>query len=93
MLNNEEVRNEIIEFLGEKNIKLCEESLNKHGILFPTVVEDKIPISMRLFLQIPLNNHINKKFDAVPTHIKDWITFEDYVYNMLKDIIKERNKK
>lgn len=92
MLDNNKVQESIIEHLGEQNITMLSKFLIKHKTPFPTIVIDHVPISMRLQIQTPLNNYINKKFDAVPNHIKDWITFEDYIYNMVLDIIKENNK-
>ena len=90
-LNNQEVRKEIINYLG-KNLRLCEEFYDKYSTPFPLISAEGIPISMNLMMFMPLKNHINEKFNAVPNHIKDWITFEDYIYNMVLDIIKENKK-
>ncbi len=88
-LNNKEVKDEIINWLGENNLKLCKELYNTKGSPFALFSQDGIPISTYLMLFMPLLNHINEKFNAVPNHIKDWITFEDYIYNMILDIIKK----
>ena len=87
-LNNLEVRNEIIDYLGE-NLKLISEFYKKYSTPFPLISEGGMPISTNLLIFTPLKNHINKKFNAVPNHIKNWITFEDYIYNMILDIIKK----
>ena len=89
MLNNEEVRKEIINYLGKRNLNKLKEFNDKYRTPFPLIVEDGVPISFHIYMQIPLNNYINEKFNAVPDHINNWITFEDYIYNMVKDILKD----
>jgi hypothetical protein len=87
-LNNQEVRKEIINYLG-KNLQLCERFYKEYRTPFPLISQDGMPISMHLMIFMPLLNHINDKYKAVPNHIKDWITFEDYIFNMILDIIEK----
>lgn len=90
MLDNEDVKNEILNYLGDNGIKMITNFYKKYNNVFPLIVEDDgVPISVNLHLGMPLRNHINEKFNIVPNEIKNWITYEDYIYNMVMKIAKE----
>lgn len=93
MLDNEQVKQEIINFLGKKGVKMISKFYKEHKTVFPLIVEDGVPISINLHLGMPLRNHINKKFNIVPNEIKDYGTYEEYIYNMCIKIAKENGEK
>jgi hypothetical protein len=45
-----------------------------------------------MFVGRSIRNHIQEKFNVVPDKIKDWGTYEDYIYNMIINMIKEYKK-
>jgi len=91
-LNNEEVRQEILNFIQEDGLKMMIRWYKDKGRVFPLLVEDGIPISTNLLYGMTIRNHIQEKFDVVPNKIKDWGTYEDYIYNLLKNILEEKIK-
>jgi len=93
MLNNEEVKKELINYIGENNIKMFSKFYKEKKTIFPVIVEDGIPISINLFYGKSIRNYINEKFNIVPNEIKNWTTYEDYIYNMLVNIVKEYDEK
>ena len=56
------------------------------------IVEDGCPISVNMLVGRSIRNHIQEVFDVVPDKIKDWGTYEDYIYNMVKNILEEKIK-
>ena len=89
MLDNEKVKQEILDFLGENGVKMISNFYKKYNTVFPLIIEDNVPISVNLHLGMPLRNHINEKFNIVPNEIKNWIIYEDYIYNICINIAKE----
>ena len=87
MVDNEKIRNEAIEFLGEEMLDKMKGWLKDKKTLFPLLVEDNITISTNIYLFTPLKNHIRKnnpQIDEEMTYDK----FEDYLYCMVEDIVK-----
>ena len=93
MLDNEEVKKEVLNYLGDNRIKMVTKFYKEYHNVFPLIVEDGIPISINRYLGMPLRNYINEKFNIVPDKIKNWITYEDYIYNMVMKIAKENGEK
>ncbi|MBR6907889.1 hypothetical protein IKN40_05380 [bacterium] len=93
MLDNEEVKKEVLNYLGDNGIKMITKFYKEYHNVFPLIVEDGVPISINLYLGMPLRNYINEKFNIVPDKIKNWIIYEDYIYNMVMKIAKENGEK
>jgi len=91
-LNNEEVKQEILNFIQEDGLKMMIGWYKEKGRVFPLLIEDGVPISTNLFYGMAIRNHIQKHFNVVPDKIKDWGIYEDYIYNMLKNILEEKIK-
>ena len=88
MIDNEQIRKDIIEFLGNKWLKKMKDWLETKKTVFPLIVEDGCPISINLHLGMPLRNHIRKlhpEIDEEMTYDK----YEDYIYYMVENIVKE----
>jgi hypothetical protein len=91
-LNNEEVKKEILNFIQEDGLKMMIGWYKDKKRVFPMLIEDGVPISTNLFYGMAIRNHIQKKFNVVPDKINNWGTYEDYIYNMLENILKEKIK-
>lgn len=91
-LNNEEVKKEISNFIDKELWETLVGFYDKYKNPFPTIVEDGCPISVNMFVGRSIRNHIQEKFNVVPDKIKDWGTYEDYIYNMIINMIKEYKK-
>ena len=91
-LNNEEVKQEILNFIQEDGLKMMIGWYKEKHRVFPMLVEDGCPISTNRFYGMAIRNHIQEVFNVVPNKIKDWGTYEDYIYNMLKNILEEKIK-
>lgn len=88
MIDNEQIRKDIIDFLGTKWLKKMKGWLETKKTVFPLIVEDGIPISINLHLGKALRNHIRKlhpEIDEEMTYDK----YEDYIYYMVVNIVKE----
>lgn len=93
MLDHKAVEKEILDFIGEDGFEMLKGFYKKYHNVFPLVVEDNIPISINLYYGKAIRNHINEIFKVVPNEIKDWGTYEDYIYNMIVRMIKESESK
>ena len=91
-LNNEDVKQEILNFIQEDGLKMMIKWYKDKGRVFPLLVEDGIPISTNLLYGMAIRNHIQEEFNVVPDKINDWGTYEDYIYNMLRNILEEKIK-
>ena len=92
MLNNEDVKKEISNYLDKDLWEMLVGFYDKYKTPFPMIVEDGCPISVNMFVGRSIRNHIQEVFNVVPDKIKDWGTYEDYIYNMVVNIIKEKSK-
>lgn len=91
MIDNEKIRQDIIDFLGDKMLLKMKEWLETKKTVFPLLIEDGCPISVNLYLGMPLRNHIRKlhpEIDEEMTYDK----YEDYIYYMCCDIAKNYKK-
>lgn len=86
MIDNEKIRQEIIEFLGDKLIHDMKGWLRDKKTIFPLLVEDGCPISVNLHLGMPLRNHIRKLHPEIDEEM-EYDQYEDYIYNMCCDIV------
>ena len=93
MINHQEVKKEIIDFIGEKNIKMFINFYNEKKNIFPVIVEDGILINVNNLIGENIRNYINDKFNIVPYEINNWTTYEDYIYNLMVEIVKEYENK
>lgn len=91
-LNNEDVKQEILNFIQEDGLKMMIGWYKEKHVVFPMLVEDGCPISTNLLYGMAIRNHIQTTFDVVPNKIHDWGTYEDYIYNMIKNILEEKIK-
>ena len=91
-LNNEEVKQEILNFIQEDGLKMMLGWYKEKHQVFPLIVEDGFPISTNRFYGMAIRNHIQEKFNVVPDKIKEWGTYEDYIYNLLKNMLEEKIK-
>lgn len=91
-LNNDEVKQEILNFIQEDGLKMMLRWYKEKHRVFPLLIEDGVPISTNLLYGMAIRNHIQKEFNVVPDKINDWGTYEDYIYNMLRNILEEKIK-
>ena len=92
MLDNKAVREEIKNYIDDDLWKMLIRFYEEHKNPFPLIVEDGCPISVNMLVGRSIRNHIQEVFDVVPDKIKDWGTYEDYIYNMLRNILEEKIK-
>jgi len=88
-IDNSEVKRELIEFIGHKNLKMLRKFLEEKKTPFPLIVEDGIPIATNIVYGIPIRNHINEKMHIFPDIIDDYTMYEDYIYYTLVETLEE----
>lgn len=88
-LDNQAIKKEIIDFIGKRGIEMLKKEYSVHRSVFPLVVVDGVPISFNLYFGQAIRNHINSKFHVLETTDMDYTQYEDYIYEMVKNIIEE----
>ena len=91
MIDNEKIKEEVLNFLGDHGLKMVTKFYKEHKNVFPLIVEDGIPISINMYLGRPLRNHIRQKFPEIDDKM-DYCQYEDYIYNMVMKIAKENGE-
>ena len=87
-INNDEIKNEIINFIGRQGIEMLQREYKTHKQVFPLVVVDGIPISFNMHYGQAIRNHINEKFNVMEITGMDYTQYEDYIYEIVKSIIE-----
>ena len=91
MINNDEIKQEILKFIEEDGLKMMIGWYKKYKIPFPLIVEDGCPISTNLLYGMAIRNHIRKKFPQIDEEM-DYNQYEDYIYNLIDNMLKEKIK-
>lgn len=90
MLDNNEVENKLIEYIGEDNLKLLASFYKKHYLLFPLLSQDGIIINTNQFYGQSIRDYINENLHIYPDKIKDYTQYDDYIYEMILNILKDK---
>jgi len=90
MLDNNEVKNKLIEYIGKDNLKLLASFYKKHYLLFPLLSQDGIIINTNQLYGQSIRDYINEKFNIYPDKIKDYTQYDDYIYEMILNILKDK---
>lgn len=88
MLDNNKVKEELIQYIGERNLKMLANFYKKHKLLFPYFAQDGILINTKQLYGESIKSYINDKLKIYPNEINDEIMYDDYIYEMILNILE-----
>lgn len=90
MLDNNKVKEELINYIGERNLKMLANFYKEHKLLFPFLSQDGIIINTKQIYGESIKKYINDKLNIYPNIIGNEIQYDDYIYEMILDILDSR---